>query len=401
MRTGILYAGIFSAVTAAAMAHAETLLAQNAVQETNRVLNSAKSAGDAESAKVTREQNSDGGALDRLAREAQRALGQSPGDQQRLSADTQKLDDTLKTLSPEAQKLLAQNGSVPAMRAPDPDAAAAAAKAAPAVPQPKPVAGAAKKADATGGDAPPVKKDNDVHITGQGAAYFDSKEMIGVFTDDVEVVHPQFHLYCEQLEIYMLKDKEKQEIQQKQQAAATAKSISAPASPSAPVIPGAIVTSTSAARTGEPNALTPSPGTPATPAKPDGKDKEPQQDSSIRQAIARGPKVVIIKNTENGDPQIGVCRNATYVGENGDIILRDMPLVQRDNNVHYATDPSTYMIIKQDGQLKTFGPSQTDIIQQKEKKEAAPSAAPAAPVTPPPPTSKPATKPAGPKKGKL
>jgi hypothetical protein len=421
MRNGIFSAGIALAMTAGAMARTEMIeIAQNdsSPAQTSKVLNAAKAGGQAESAQVAREQKTDGPTLEGLAQQAQHALAQSndTAQQNRLAADGKKLEDTLKTLSPEAQKLLTQSNTLPAMRAPDPDAAASAVKAAPAVPAPAPKAAAAaadeKKGDSKPGE-PPAKKDDNVHITSQGAAYFDSKEAIGVFTDDVQVNHPGFVLYCEQLEVYMLKDDEKKKMQEEQEkkklqqqppAAKPAAAVSTAGTPA--LVGGAVLTSATAARTANPDEVAPAGAPVAQPATAAADNKEPQPDQSIRQAIARGPKVVIIKNTETGEQQIGVCRTATYVGENGDIILRDMPLVQRGNHVHYATDPSTYMIIKQDGKMHTFGPAKVDIIEEKEKKPAAPTAT-AAPATPPPPGPAkpakpgPAKPPGAPKKGKL
>jgi len=410
MRIGTISAGILLAMTAGAIAQSGS-----SVQETSKVLNAAKAGGQAESAQIAREHGTDGATLDGLAQQAQRALAQAPdtGQQNRMAADGRKLEDTLKTLSPEAQKLLSQSNALPAMRAPDPDAATAAVKTAPAVP-----AAAAPKAAPVGADEKgngakpgeaPAKKDNNVHITSQGAAYFDSREAIGVFTDDVVVNHPGFQLFCEQLEVYMLKDDEKKKMEEEQakkkqqQAPAAKPGGTAISAPGTPTLIGGVLTSTTAARTANPDEVAPVAAPAAKPADAAPASKEPEPDNTIRQAIARGPKVTIVKNTETGEPQIGVCRTATYIGENGDIIMRDMPLVQRDNNVHYATDPSTYMIIKQNGELKTFGPAKTDIIQKEEKKGPAPAGAAVAPVTPPPPgPAKPAK--AGPakpaKKGK-
>ena len=411
MRNGIISAGILLAMTAG------VIVAQSATQDTSNVLNAAKASGQAESSKVAREHSTDSATLDNLAQQAQRALAQGSDNaqQNKLAADGRKLEDTLKTLSPEAQKLLSQSNTAPVMRAPDPDSTAAAVKAAPAVPTPvapkaAPVGADEKKDDGKPGE-PPAKKDNNVHINSQGAAYFDSKEAIGVFTDDVIVNHPGFQLFCEQLEVYMLKDDEKKKIEEDQkkkeaQQPPTAKpggaAISLPAA-SPTLTGGGILTSATAARTANPDEVAPTGAGAAPVAKPADappEDKGAQPDSNIRQAIARGPKVVIIKNTETGEQQIGVCRTATYIGENGDIIMRDMPLVQRGNHVHYATDPSTYMIIKQDGKLHTFGPAKVDIIEEKEKKPAAPGATAAPPTPAPPGPAKPAAKPAKPPGGK-
>lgn len=87
-------------------------------------------------------------------------------------------------------------------------------------------------------------------------------------------------------------------------------------------------------------------------------------DAKLKQADGYGKKVVINKLDEKGEPQIGICRHATYMGESGDVILREMPQVQRGNNVIIARDSSTYMVLKQNGELKVHGPADTKIQQK-------------------------------------
>ena len=41
-----------------------------------------------------------------------------------------------------------------------------------------------------------------------------------------------------------------------------------------------------------------------------------------------------------------------------------MPRVQQGLNIHVATSPETVMVINQNGQLTTHGPSRTDIRQE-------------------------------------
>ena len=74
------------------------------------------------------------------------------------------------------------------------------------------------------------------------------------------------------------------------------------------------------------------------------------------------------------------------------------PRVQEGPNLHVATSPDTVMVISQNSQLRTHGPSRTEIIQQpkeeqtKENKgeakkpepQAAPSQSVAAPALPTP-----------------
>jgi hypothetical protein len=405
MRIGITTVGAMIAMMAGASARTEIIeVAQNdstsaATKEIQSVLNAAKDSGQTNTAEIAKDQSANAAALSQAAQLAQRAIANGPDTaiEQKVAADAQQLNDSIKSLSPEAQKLLAQN-SAPALRAPDPDAAPTkATPVPPAAADGKPKAAGAA-ADGKAGEVP-VKVDNDIHIYAEGVAYFDSREAIGVFTDQVELQHPGFHLFCEQLEIYMIKDSEKKNSPAEPAAGAPKPSVGTapPGGPGgAASVAGAANSDTTGTvgRTADPDAPAPKAG-PAAPSTPPGaaakpgeapKSDTPQPDKNIRQAIARGPKVVIIKKTETAENQIGVCRNATYIGENGDIILRDMPLVQRGNHVHYAIDPSTYMVIHQNGKLDTHGPAKTDIIEEKEETPAAgvtPATAPAVPVAPP------------------
>ena len=55
---------------------------------------------------------------------------------------------------------------------------------------------------------------------------------------------------------------------------------------------------------------------------------------------------------------------ATYIAATGDVELRGDPRVQEGMNTHVAASPETVMIINQNGQLTTHGPSRTEIRQQ-------------------------------------
>jgi hypothetical protein len=174
----------------------------------------------------------------------------------------------------------------------------------------------------------------------KSASFFDGSQSMGVFTGDVEVTHPQFHLTCDTLEVYMVKEGEKSATAPKA-ASKTASQLAAEGAAGAP---------------GDSSA-----------ALPEG--------SSIRQAIAKGRKVVVQKPSETGEMQIGVCRHATYVGATGEMIMRDWPQVQKGTNLILATSATTVITILNDGKLKTAGPTTTKIIQEADKPGKAPAAA--------------------------
>jgi hypothetical protein len=71
--------------------------------------------------------------------------------------------------------------------------------------------------------------------------------------------------------------------------------------------------------------------------------------------------------------------------------LAGTPRVQEGPNMHVATSPDTIMVISQNSQLRTHGPSRTEIVQQpnEEKGQGSPSPTPAAQASPAPSLPKP------------
>ena len=120
------------------------------------------------------------------------------------------------------------------------------------------------------------------------------------------------------------------------------------------------------------------------------------QNQSLEKAIAEG-NVGLIRDRPgaNGGPPtraIGRSDKATYTAATGDVELMGTPRVQEGPNLHVATRPDTVMVIGQNSQLRTHGPSRTEIVQQpnEEKKgQASPSQTPAAQASPAPSLPKP------------
>jgi lipopolysaccharide transport protein LptA len=115
------------------------------------------------------------------------------------------------------------------------------------------------------------------------------------------------------------------------------------------------------------------------------------ENQSLERAIAEG-NVGLVRDrpAANGGPPtraVGRCDKATYTATTGDVELMGTPRVQEGPNLHVATSPDTVMIISQNSQLRTHGPSRTEIVQQPkeepgkenkgEPKKAPPTAAPA------------------------
>jgi lipopolysaccharide transport protein LptA len=126
------------------------------------------------------------------------------------------------------------------------------------------------------------------------------------------------------------------------------------------------------------------------------------ENQSLEKAVAEG-NVGLVRDrpAANGGAAtraVGRCDKAVYTAATGDVELMGTPRVQEGPNLHVATSPDTVMIISQNSQLRTHGPSRTEIVQQlkgEEKKEnkgeakkpqpqAAPSQSVAAPALPTP-----------------
>ena len=115
------------------------------------------------------------------------------------------------------------------------------------------------------------------------------------------------------------------------------------------------------------------------------------ENQSLERAIAEG-NVGLVRDrpAANGGPStraVGRCDKATYTATTGDVELMGTPRVQEGPNLHVATSPDTVMVISQNSQLRTHGPSRTEIVQQPkeepgkenkgEPKKPGPTAAPA------------------------
>jgi len=120
------------------------------------------------------------------------------------------------------------------------------------------------------------------------------------------------------------------------------------------------------------------------------------QNQSLEKAIAEG-NVGLVRDrpAANGGPPtraVGRSDKATYTANNGDVELVGTPRVQEGPNLHVATSPDTVMVVSQNSQLRTHGPSRTEIVQQPDdakKGQAKPSQTPAVQASPAPSLPKP------------
>jgi lipopolysaccharide transport protein LptA len=105
------------------------------------------------------------------------------------------------------------------------------------------------------------------------------------------------------------------------------------------------------------------------------------ENQGLQKAVAEGNVGLVRDRPDpNGGPPtraVGRADKAIYTASTGDVELQGTPRVQEGGNMHVATSPDTVMIINQNSQLRTHGPSRTEIRQEskdeqnKEKKREA------------------------------
>jgi lipopolysaccharide transport protein LptA len=116
------------------------------------------------------------------------------------------------------------------------------------------------------------------------------------------------------------------------------------------------------------------------------------QNQGLEKAVAEGNVAVVRDRPDpNGGPPtraVGRSDQATYFAATGNVELRGTPRVQEGVNTHIATSPDTVMVVNQNGQLTTHGPSRTEIRQEpkpddgEKKNETKPAPSPKASGTP-------------------
>jgi lipopolysaccharide transport protein LptA len=98
------------------------------------------------------------------------------------------------------------------------------------------------------------------------------------------------------------------------------------------------------------------------------------ENQGLEKAIAEGNVGLVRDRPDpNGGPPtraVGRADKATYTAATGDVELRGTPRVQEGANMHVATSPDTVMIINQNSQLTTHGPSRTEIRQETKEDQA-------------------------------
>ena len=99
------------------------------------------------------------------------------------------------------------------------------------------------------------------------------------------------------------------------------------------------------------------------------------ENQGMEKAIAEGNVGVVRDRADpNGGPvsrAVGRADTATYITATNNVELKGTPRVQQGPNLHVATSPDTVMVINENGQLTTHGPSRTDLRQEPKSDEGA------------------------------
>jgi lipopolysaccharide transport protein LptA len=104
-----------------------------------------------------------------------------------------------------------------------------------------------------------------------------------------------------------------------------------------------------------------------------------QQDQGLEKAVVEGNVGVVRERPDpaGGPPSrmLGRSDKAVYLAKTGDFELSGNPRVQQGMNTHVATSPETVMVLNNNGELQTTGPSRTE-IRQPPKSETTPTPTP-------------------------
>lgn len=93
-----------------------------------------------------------------------------------------------------------------------------------------------------------------------------------------------------------------------------------------------------------------------------------EENQGLEKAVAEGNVAVVRDRPDpkGGAPvhSVGRSDTAVYTAKDGNVELSGNPRVQQGPNTHVAMSPTTVMILNNDGQLVTHGPSRTEIRQE-------------------------------------
>ena len=104
-----------------------------------------------------------------------------------------------------------------------------------------------------------------------------------------------------------------------------------------------------------------------------------EQDQGLDKAVVEGNVGVVRDRPDPGggppSRMLGRSDRAVYLAKTGDFELSGNPRVQQGMNTHVATSPETVMVLNNNGELQTTGPSRTE-IRQPPKSEMTPTPTP-------------------------
>jgi lipopolysaccharide export system protein LptA len=170
---------------------------------------------------------------------------------------------------------------------------------------------------------PPSKKQKGPTEITASDLDLNNKERTGVFTGDVQVLHPEFNLSCDKLTVFLPKAPAKQ----------------------APAAQGSKQAED---------------GTQGSSRK--GEKKGGGLEKAVAEATGENWVIISQDKTESDGSvsrNTGRGKKAVYDSRTGDITLTGMPSVQQKLNTIEATKESTVMILNREGRMRAIGPTRS------------------------------------------
>jgi len=166
-----------------------------------------------------------------------------------------------------------------------------------------------------------------------GVAYMDAARRTVVFTGDVLLHHPDFDIWCDELQLYLKPEAAPEEVPPADAVAAAPEEEKS----SSDALP-------EAGESAEPKAA------------------ESAIGGGIDIAVFLGRRVLIRKEDADGQLRIGQCRKATYYVDRDEFILQDAPQLQVGSNLFRGTAAISEIILRKDGEHQIRGPQQNYVL---------------------------------------
>lgn len=177
-----------------------------------------------------------------------------------------------------------------------------------------------------------------------GSAYMDLAKNTLIFLNDVHLQHPQFELWCDELQIYL--KKKPKEIPEEEPDASTEESAEGDEEDEGvTIVDGTDMVESKEEEMAEEETV-------------EGEElaEAPDTMGGIEIAVALGEQVLIKKLDQEGKSQAAQCQRAIFYADDGDVILQLQPNLQMGNNLIQSTSKDTQIFLLKNGRHRVVGP---------------------------------------------